>query len=356
MRTVITTVGTSLLTNRDGRPWGGWRTGQPLPEADSIRQWLGTADPIRASAEIHTWHKLGLFTEPMRERVVIVHSQTADGAFCGARLAEYAASRGIKAESRQISELTYADSATFNRGLGRMVRLLAEAIREGRRSGEVAIAATGGFKAEIAIANLVGALLGAPVYYIYEQFEQLIKLEPLPVALEPDWLRQGAGNSLLQTLSKESCLPRESVSSLIKADGRLELLLEAVEEEGREIVALNVLGELAAQLLQSPVSQWPSACDDEPAEKIQLEGAGHHRPSGWEEAVDRLARSQFVKRIRYDRGAGIQAGIRPAADNPTDLYAVIKGDDAVLSLRVETTAENAEQRRLVLDHLRKLWK
>ncbi len=356
MRTVITTVGTSLLTNRDGRPWGGWRMGQPLPEADSIRQWLPTADPIRASAEIHTWHKLGLFAEPQRERVITVHSQTPDGAFCAARLVEYATSKGVQAESRQIAELTYADAATFNRGLGRMVRLLAEAIREGRRSGEVAIAATGGFKAEIAIANLVGALLGAPVYYIYEQFEQLIKLEPLPVALEPEWLRQGAGGTLLQRMSEEGCVPRETVSGLIKADGRLDLLLEAAEEEGRELVALNVLGELAAQLLQSPASQWPTTCGDEPAGKIQLEGAGHHRPSGWREAVDRLARSQFVVRIRYDRTAGIQAGIRPAADNPSDLYAVLKGDDAVLSLRVETTAENAGQRRLVLDHLKKLWK
>jgi putative CRISPR-associated protein (TIGR02619 family) len=356
MRTVITTVGTSLLTNRDDRPWAGWRFGQPLPEEGPVRLWLSKADPVRASAEIHTWHKLGLFTEPARERVVIVHSQTADGAFCGARLAEYAASRGIEAESRQIAELSYADPATFNRGLGRMVRLLAEAIREGRRSGEVAIAATGGFKAEIAIANLVGALLGAPVYYIYEQFEQLIKLEPLPVALKPDWLRKGAGSALLQKLSEEDCVPRESVSSLIKADGRLELLLEAAEEEGREIVALNVLGELAAQLLQSPVSQWPSACDEEPAKKIQLEGAGHHRPSGWEEALYRLARSPFVRRIRYDRGAGIQPGIRPAPESPSDLYAVIAGNGPALSLRVETTAENAEQRRLVLDHLRKLWK
>jgi len=353
MRTVITTVGTSLLTNRDGRPWGGWRFGQPLPDAEIVRQWLLTADPVRASAEIHTWHKLGMFVEAEQERVVLVHSQTTDGAFCAARLAEYAVGRGVEAQVRQVQELSYADPATFNRGLGRLVRLLTEAIREGRRGGEVAIAATGGFKAEIAVANLVGTLLGAPVYYIYEQFAELVKLEPLPVSLEPEWLRQGAGSKLLRKLSAERCVPREEVASLLKADGRLELLLETVESDGRELVALNVLGELAAQLVENPFPQWPPACAEHPTKKIQLQARGHHRPAGWEGAVQRLAASPFVKRIRYDGKAGSQPGIRPAGDNASDLYVVLKDESVVLPLRVETTAENPEQRRLVLDHLRK---
>jgi hypothetical protein len=217
----------------------------------------------------------------------------------------------------------------------------------------VGIAATGGFKAEIAIANLVGALLGAPVYYIYEQFNQLIKLEPIPIILAPAWLREGAGKALLHKLASEGdCLSRQEVESLLKADGRLEMLLESVEEDGTEIVCANVLGEFAAQVLETPPIDWPPACDTLPEHKVKLEGAAHHRPRGWEGIVSRLARSRLVRLIHYDSTAGRQPGIRPVKDNATDLHVVIAGENALLGLRVETTAESAEQRRLVLDHLR----
>jgi hypothetical protein len=140
---------------------------------------------------------------------------------------------------------------------------------------------------------------------------------------------------------------------MVKQAGRLDLLLEAAEEGGREIVALNVLGELAAHLLESPATEWPPLCETEPSRKIQLEGAAHHRPDGWDKVASRLARSQFIRRIRYDARAGTHASLRPVTDTKSDLYLVITGQGPPLALRVGTTAENAEQRRLVLDHLRR---
>jgi putative CRISPR-associated protein (TIGR02619 family) len=354
MRTLITTVGTSLLTNRDDRPWAGWGFGAALPDTAVVARWLAGADPRKASAEIHTWHRLGIFETPEDERVILVHSQTDDGAFCAGRLGAFCIERGLAAQIEPVPHLSYADAATFGRGLGSLVRVLAEAIRSGRARGEVAIVATGGFKAEIAIANVVGALLGAPVYYIYEQFEQLIKLEPLPIALAPEWLREGPGGALLRTLAaRDGCLERREVASLLQADGRLEMLLESVEEGGQTIVCANVLGELAAQLLTAPAAEWPPSCSTEPDAKIHLED-GHGRPRGWEAAVGRLARSPFVRFIRYDGAAGRRPGIRPAPGSDTDLHVVLAGGDAILGLRVETTAENAAQRRLVLDHLSRI--
>ena len=133
-------------------------------------------------------------------------------------------------------KLSYSDSTKFNRGLGKLVRLLSEIIRSERTRGEVSIAATGGFKAEIAVANLVGALLGTPVYYIYEQFEQLIKLEPIPITLAPVWLCEGSGKSLLNRLSKDDCFNKKEIDSLLKSDNRLEMLLdsEEIESEGTD--------------------------------------------------------------------------------------------------------------------------
>lgn len=350
MRTIITTVGTSLLTNRDGRPWSK----EPLPDPGEVAAWLKTADPCHASAELHTWFRLGLFKQPASERVRLIHSHTPDGRFCAECLRDYAQHYGLDAALVDITELHYTDAANFNRGLRQLVHVLAEQIRAATHSpqDEVALAATGGFKAEIAVANLVGALLGAPVYYIYEQFQQLIKLEPLPIALQGDWLRQGPGEKLLQTLAADEIVPRQQVRSLLQADPRLELLLEAEEVGGQLHVAPNLLGEFAVQLFQTPPVGWPPECETPPMDKVQLEGAAHHRPTGWKETVHQIARNIYVQRIRYDAGAGQRAGLFPSPDNDCDLYGVLNDGRYWLGLRIETTAENAEQRRRVLDYLR----
>lgn len=46
-RLLIATVGTSLLTNRDGRPWT-WspRNEDPLPDPNIVNSWLADADPV----------------------------------------------------------------------------------------------------------------------------------------------------------------------------------------------------------------------------------------------------------------------------------------------------------------------
>lgn len=352
MRTIITTIGTSILTNRDQRPWAGWRFGSSFPETKEMTNWLKDADPRRISAETHTWDRLGILEEPTDIQVILIHSQTIDGQFCAERLKEYAEQKGLKTNVVQIRELSYADAITFNRGLSRLVRVLAETIRSYKQHGEVIIAATGGFKAEIAVSNLVGTLLGTPVYYIYEQFEQLIKIEPIPITLAPDWLREGSGKALLQKFAKDACLKRHEIDSLLKADGKLELLIESTEIEGEEIICPNILGELATQILQTPVVDWPSTCDILPEEKIKLQDKAHHRPKDWENIVNTLSRSRFIGLIRYDAKAGTKKGLYPVHDSVSDLYAVINDGTDVLGLRIETTAENIDQRRLVMDHLR----
>jgi|APCry1669189070_1035195.scaffolds.fasta_scaffold08004_2 putative CRISPR-associated protein (TIGR02619 family) len=357
MQTVITTVGTSLLTNADQasiskRPWAGWRFKSAYPPEAQVLEWLKSADARQASAEIHTWYRLGILDNTSDVKVVLVSSQTPDGQYCANRLEEFAEFRGIKVEKKPVEGLTYTDSETFNRGLSRLVRIIAESIRSSRREGEVVIAATGGFKAEIAIANLVGTLLGTPVYYIYEQFEQLVKIEPIPITLAPEWLREGSGQAFLRKLAEDDCLSRREVDSFLRADGKLELLIESVEDDGNEIVCPNVLGELAAQLITTPQIEWPTNCNTEPHDKIKLQVAAHHRPSGYESIVERIACSRMVTQIRYDGTAGDRKGIFPVKDNLTDIHVILKDDKAVLGLRVGTTAENIEQRRLVIDHLR----
>lgn len=350
-RTILTTVGTSLLTNRsDDRPWKGWAFKQPLPEADIVDSWLRKADPVAASAEMHTWFRLGLFDAEDRDKieVVLIHSQTTDGQFCAERLVSVAKARGLAARRRQLDELTYADGRTFNRGLRQLARVVGEEIKSARASGTVELAATGGFKAEIAVANLVGALSDTPVHYIYEQFTSLITIDPIPVTLRPDWLGSGAGRRLLEAFeSANDVIPVKSIDSLLKQDERLLTLVEI--DNGH--AALNLMGEMALRLIETPHDTWPAATNLAPDDKKHLDSASHHRPRGWEQVVDTIASSRYVTSIRYE-GSAAGGCLKEAPDNDSDLIHRIEGSPP-LTLRISTTATTGGQRRLVQQLLRK---
>ena len=72
-RLLITTVGTSLLTNRE-RPWSWspWRK-DPLPDTDVVDEWLAKADPIQASAEMNTLHRREI---QQTDQIAFLHSDT----------------------------------------------------------------------------------------------------------------------------------------------------------------------------------------------------------------------------------------------------------------------------------------
>ena len=63
--------------------------------------------------------------------------------------------------------------------------------------------------------------------------------------------------------------------------------------DGQSHVAPNVLGEFAVQLFQTQPVGWPPQCETPPADKIQLEGAAHHRPTGWGKTVNQIARNVY---------------------------------------------------------------
>lgn len=342
-QTILTTVGTSLLTNRE-RPWATWRHGQPLPAATAVDEWLRDADPIKASAETHTWHRLGLLSADDKDaiEIVLVHSQTPDGQFCAERLVAMAQAKQLRARRRQVDGLSYSDGESFNKGLRQFARVIGEEIKRGKASGTVELAATGGFKAEIAVANLVGAVSDTSVHYIYEQFTSLITIAPLPVSLRADWIGDGAGRRLLAAFESPDDLIRVAdIESLLKQDERL---LTLVEIDGSD-AALSLLGEMALRLLETPHEAWPPVTDAAPHDKKHFDSAAHHRPHGWEQIVDVIASSSYVTSIRYE-GAASGGSLREASDNESDLIHRIEGG-VPLTIRISTTATTAGQRRMV---------
>jgi hypothetical protein len=92
-------------------------------------------------------------------------------------------SQGYSADAVVVAHLTYTEQRFKMRGLRSLVATLIELIRRERQQGrDVCINATGGFKAEIAYATLVGLLFDVPVYYIHEAFRDIIEMPPTPIS------------------------------------------------------------------------------------------------------------------------------------------------------------------------------
>jgi len=194
MRTFLTTVGTSLLGNarRSLDP------AQPAAVADQqLSNYLSHADPTKASAETNSLSRL----LHEGDRVVFLHSQTDEGRQCAEALQRhFDGQRDYTATLVGVPDLTYAESRFKMRGLRSLVATLISLIRKERASGrEVLVNATGGFKAEIAYATLVGLLFDVPVYYIHEAFQDIIEMPPTPIGW--DNLRKGEiGGGLSQKI------------------------------------------------------------------------------------------------------------------------------------------------------------
>ena len=349
-RLLITTVGTSLLTNRDRRPWAGWngRAGDPLPEAGVIDSWLASADPVAASAETNTLQAIDVCKQ---DRVLFLHSDTPEGIFCSERLQHFYANtvkcRAVK--GRPLTALTYEHASFSQKGLKVLIEEAIKAVREARnQSLQPVFCATGGFKAEIAFLNLLGALLEIEVYYIHEQFREIVRLPRLPLNWNAEWVLQH--QDFFDWIDDEPRLSTE-VESWLKARPGLRPLVETAGPNSY----LNAAGDLLyrAAKERGPRVTWPAAVAKPPNEKNGLSGVQHHRPNGWEELVSQLCEIDCVGRVSYDASAYGGDKVK-VLDGDKGIIAVLYGPVGnQLPLRVETTARGPAQTELVARYLEK---
>ena len=245
-RLLITTVGLSLLTNRDERPWKGWngRAGDPLPNAVEVDRWLEAADPTAASAETNTLRSIEVESA---DHVLLLHSDTPEGRFCSDRLRRFYTDvvKCRHVDARPLTALGYAGASFSQKGLKVLVHEAAAAVKKGKEESLVSVfCATGGFKAEIALLTLLGALLGVEVVYIHEQFREVVHLPRLPLAWDADWVLQH--QQFFEWIDDE---PRSStdVAERLKEKGEADraLLQPLIEDDDAEKCSyLNAAGNM----------------------------------------------------------------------------------------------------------------
>ena len=347
-RLLITTVGTSLLTNRDDRPWAEWNghAGDPLPDVTLVDRWLAESDPVKASAETNTLESIDVREA---DHVRFLHSDTPEGCYCSERLQRfYADVAGCReVDGRSLTALGYSHASFSQKGLKILVDEAIQAVRHARKKSlESVFCATGGFKAEIAFLNLMGALLEVEVYYIHEQFREIVRLPRLPLAWDADWVLQR--ESFFEWIDEE---PRGSleVENRLKADPELRPLVETAQDGYSYLNAAgNLLFNVAREV--GPRAVWPKPVPLPLGDKNGLSSVQHHRPKGWEDFVRRLCGVDCVSRVSYDQAAYGGESVK-ALDQANGVLAVRYGPvGKELPFRVATSARGAAQTELVKNY------
>ena len=351
-RLLITTVGTSLLTNRDDRPWEwSFRNKENLPRPEIVDEWLATADPVKVSAEMNTLHRRAIGEA---DRISFLHSDTPEGKYCSERLGTYYTDKCRAVKQCVLSALSYRDQSFAQRGLKSLISVTLHEIREARELSLTPIfCATGGFKAEIAFLNILGALLNIEVYYIHELHREEVQLPRLPLAWDTDYVIQH--QDFFEWI-KEDMRKSTEVESWLNARPELRTLVEDVEMDGVIYTDLSAAGELlfAAAKEYRPRAVWPQSSENSPEDKDGLSGIEHHRPSGWRGFVERLCAIDCVSRVAYD--AKMYGGdVVKVIDAEAGTIGVRFGPTGnELPLKVETTASGDEQSELVAAYIRRI--
>ncbi len=359
MALLIATVGTSLLTNRDEpgrqtRPWTEWRFGIQLPDEGEAARFLGDAAPELASAETHTLHKL-----PMLEgdRLTLLHSDTAEGAWCARALAAHYRTRGHEVGERRIAGIGYKAGPFAEQGLSGLISAAFGEIRRASKSGEaVTLCATGGFKAETAIMSLVGLLTGTRVVYIHELFRDMIEIPSLPIGWNLEFVERNA--HFFEWIEAE---PRGAIEASNRLRSCEPGLAALVEEADDGCAYLSAAGELLYQAYRDRAdlgapAVWPRDSDRTPDEKNAVSRTEHHRPDGWERFVERITRLGCVEFVRFDgQGDGSARSSRIVERDPAlgVLRVVYVSGEHALPLIVETTARSAAELQLVESYVRR---
>lgn len=294
-RQIISTVGTSILTNKDGRPWGGWnpRNSDPLPDADVVDRWLSGADNEKISAETNTLRLLELQES---DAITLLHSATDEGQFCAQRLESYYTLKNRKIDLKRIDNLGYG-AKVFSSGLNGLVDVTFNSIEVARKAGRIPIlSATGGFKAEAAYLTLIGALTGIEVVYIHELHRDLVRLPRLPIGWDAGFV--GDNREFFEWIDAE---PRESteVESWLKSNPPLRELVVS-DSDGNTFLntsgylvykAANAINKADQVFPEELISRLPRVADLK--EKTEFRPRGHEdihwditKNKGAKEAID----------------------------------------------------------------------
>lgn len=167
------------------------------------------------------------------------------------------------------------------------------------------IDATGGYKAQIAIAVVFGQALSIPVLYRHERFSEIIDFPPMPITFDYDLLGQNA--ALLFAFEQGMVLTTAEIDAL---DEKVRVLLEEIEVDGENVFELGAVGQifLTGFRLRFPRSRQLAPVSNESRKPPSFRD--DHYPNGFREFVEKVCKeNNWIKTahsIPYDRQRAIK--------------------------------------------------
>jgi putative CRISPR-associated protein (TIGR02619 family) len=267
--------------------------------------------------------------------------------------------------SRVLTGLNDQSVATFQQdGLKNLVREISIEVRK-RSPESIAINATGGYKAQISFAGMIGQAFEIPVYYLFERFAKVIKLPPQPVSLDLSlWLNH---YSLFEELEQQQQLPKQEVEEDLQ-DIPIEAMLDEVNLEltdGEEVpyVALSAMGQLFHErcrlqfarqetVLLSLVPQVDTSPDKKP---IKLSD-DHHGKNKLRQFSEKICRSPYVTGIINSLAfnSATSNPIRRAKANG-EVEFVLTWTDPGYGVCIQTTGRTKAETNTIALHLAKTY-
>lgn len=187
-------------------------------------------------------------------------------------------------EYKVIDQLQDAEPKNFKiHGLRNLVRVVGEIVKR-YGNNTIAIDATGGYKAKIAVAVLIGQSLYIPVYYKHERFSEIIDFPPLQISLDYDIL--GRNYDILTDFERGQVYTKGELDNIDdRLWEKLRVFLTEVEDN-ESIFELNAIGQLylTSFRLRYPKPVKLVAISDS-ERKAPTFGNDHHMPIGFKDFV-----------------------------------------------------------------------
>ncbi len=318
---LISTVGTSLLNNirnlrgEDAEKYASLKKHADDGNWGQVKVELLKIDPservcgaeINSIADAVKRAKLAQL-----EFIEFLVSDTEDGRIMGNLLENYFTERAIEdletlqnVKVRTIEDLQDEKPARFKvYGLRNLVRELGKIVNQ-CGADTLVIDATGGYKAQIAVAVVFGQALSIPVLYRHEKFSEIIDFPPMPITFEYDLLGKNA--DLLAEFERGNTLTRSEIDDL---DEKVRVLLEEIEVDGENVFALGAVGQifLTGFRLRFPHSRELKEVTEQA--KSEPSFTDDHFPHGFKEFVRKVwSETPWIKTchsVPYERQKAIK--------------------------------------------------
>jgi putative CRISPR-associated protein (TIGR02619 family) len=355
---LICTVGTSLLSNL-----------RRMTEHDNIKEaldkknWqlisqhlfqLGNTNKI-CGAEINSITSICRkgFLSAYTELTFLV-SDTPEGESTGQILKLYYENsknpiRFDKVEVEQLEGLNGKNFRDFRlKGLKNLVKAISQKARHYTPE-TLAINSTGGYKAQISFAGIIGQALDIPVYYMFEEFDEVIALPAQPVSLDLTfWFEHYAFFEQLAQAEYDA-VGKSDLDDPYEGE-YYDALVEEVEINGKPYITLTPTGQLFHERCDYNfrkdesviLEHLPKDLTDPKKKKIKI--GDQHGKDELKALAEKLCQSPFVVEVvnSLPYNSELSNPIRKIKDDGK-IELVMTKTDAGYGLCVQTTGRNKKE-------------